>query len=256
MRYRIACSILGLIISSSGFAIDDQSSTTNRFTDSSNALDKEAALHMTEIEQALAKQWMLKEADWLKYKTIMSGPRGIWSPGLDPLTALGVSETDPQERSRYAEIWMKMEMRRVELELAFEVERQKAGKKLTGDMLAVNNQGWIKQWEEDQKAIQYQVMFFVDATCTDDCKPAFNKLFKSIGNNTTLDIYFKDGIGSEAIGVWASFMGIDPNLVRSKKVTLNFDAGRAKTMEIPEDSFPVVKVLNIKTGEISDTYND
>lgn len=230
------------------------SETQNTFTDATTLLDREAALQMSEIDQALANQWMLDESDWVKYKTIMSGPRGIWSPGLDPLTALGVSETDPQERKRYAELWMKMEIRRVELELAFEVERMKAGKKLQGDLLAVNNQPWVEAWETEQKAVTHQVMFFVDASCTEDCKSEFENLFKSIGNNAKLDIYFRDGIGSEEIGVWAAFMGIDPALVKSRKVTLNFDSGMSEKMDVSEDSFPAVKVLNVKTGKITNSY--
>lgn len=256
MKKLIAFSTLTLIISSSAFALTEQGASTNLFTDASDALDKDAAIHMTDTEQALAKQWSLKETDWLKYKMIMSGPRGIWSPGLDPLTALGVSETDPQERRRYAEIWMKMESRRVELELAFEVERMKAGKRLHGDMLAINNQAWIAKWEEEQAAVDYQVMLFVDASCTEECKKVFEELFKSLGRKAKLDIYFKDGIGSEEIGIWAAFMGIDPALVKSRKITLNFDSGRAKSMNISEDSFPAVKVLNVKTGDITDSYTN
>lgn len=240
------------IVSGMASATDTQSS--NLFTEEKQLLDNEASMQMSEVDEALAKQWMLEESDWVKYKMVMSGPRGIWSPGLDPLTALGVSETDPQERRRYAELWMKMEIRRVELELAFEVERMKAGKRIQGDLLAVNNQPWIDQWEAEQKAITHQVMFFVEASCTEECKPKFEKLFKSIGKNAKLDIYFKDGIGSEEIGVWAAFMGIDPSLVRSKKVTLNFDSGLSTRMDVTEESFPAVRVLDIKSGKVTDSY--
>lgn len=229
--------------------------TTDAISIKTDLKNNLASLHMTEMDKSLSKQWMLEESDWLKYKTIMSGPRGIWSPGLDPLTALGVSETDPQERKRYAELWMKMEIRRVELELAFEVERQKAGKRLTGDMLAVNNQVWINEWQQEQNAITHQVMFFVDASCTEDCKEQFDNLYKSIGNNSKLDIYFKDGIGSEDIGTWAAFMGVKPDVVRSKKVTLNFDSGQSQKMGIG-DGLPAVRVLDLKSGQVTKSYQE
>jgi integrating conjugative element protein (TIGR03759 family) len=249
-----ACTAGLVLASSSSFANDYL--TSDSFSNDKDLILKEAALQMSEVDKVLAKQWMLEDTDWIKYKEIMSGPRGIWSPGLDPLTALGVSETDPQERKRYAELWMKMEIRRVELELAFEVERQKAGKRIQGDLLAVNNQAWIDQWEQEQQAITHQVMFFVDAACSEDCKDQFDNLYKSIGNNAKLDIYFKDGIGSEDIGVWAAFMGINPDVVRSKKVTLNFDSGRSQKMYVSEESIPAVRVLDIKSGQVTDSYKD
>lgn len=43
--------------------------------------------------QQQARQWGLSDSDWSRYQTLMKGERGIMSPGLDPLTALGV-ETD------------------------------------------------------------------------------------------------------------------------------------------------------------------
>lgn len=242
--------------SSTGFANEFNQHSVNMISEANSAAEKEASLLLSQEEKILASQWQLKATDWVKYRQIMSGPRGIWSPGLDPLTALGVSETDPRERKRYAEIWMKMEIRRTELELAFEVERMKAGKRLNGDRLAVNNTAWIEAWEKEQNKTTHQIQLFMDVNCIEDCRELFESVRKSVGKHSRLDIYFKDGVGSESIGFWAGEMGIDPSLVRSRKVTLNHDEGRAKSMGLKESDFPAVKVIELETGTVTDTYEN
>ena len=143
---------------------------------------------------------MLSDQDWIKYKAIMSGPRGVWSPGLDPITALGVSETEPVERSRYADIWMTIESRRAELELAFEVERQKAAKRILGDQLVINNKDWIRRWNEERSAVTQQVVLFVSTACKEECREMFDGLVDSIGTHARLDIFFVSGSSSKEIG--------------------------------------------------------
>lgn len=213
-----------------------------------STLDKEAAASLSEKEKSLAKQWMLTESDWVKYKQIMTGPRGIWSPGLDPITALGVSETDTQARKYYAELWIKMESRRAELEMAFEVERQRAASRILGNQLAVNNTSWIAEWEEKRVEINKQVLFFVEANCTEACKSKFNEVSAAIGHNARLEIYFKQGASSEDIGQWAAFMKIPPDVVRAKKIVLHFDEGKSTELGIDMSKLPQLRVIDRKSG--------
>ena len=86
------------------------SKTPTQFSYYSKTTSDAQSYSLTDEEKSLARQWGLTDDDWVKFKKIMAGPRGIWSPGLDPLTALGVMETESEERRRYAEIWMKMEI--------------------------------------------------------------------------------------------------------------------------------------------------
>ena len=39
---------------------------------------------------AKSQEWGLTEQEWQRYQELNQGARGIWSPGLDPLTSLGV----------------------------------------------------------------------------------------------------------------------------------------------------------------------
>lgn len=62
--------------------------------------------------QAQAQQWGLTDSEWQHYQQLRQGERGIWSPGLDPLTTLGVEANSDAERQRYAELLVRKEHQR------------------------------------------------------------------------------------------------------------------------------------------------
>ncbi|MDF5920208.1 TIGR03759 family integrating conjugative element protein [Pseudomonas aeruginosa] len=62
----------------------------------------------------LAQEWGLNQQEWTRYQTLMQGPRGAYSPGIDPLTALGIEARSAEERRRYADLQVQAERRRVE----------------------------------------------------------------------------------------------------------------------------------------------
>ena len=68
----------------------------------------------------LAREWGLTPQEWTRYQTLMAGPRGIYSPGLDPLTALGIEAKSAEERRRYAELQVQAERQRIDKELAYQ----------------------------------------------------------------------------------------------------------------------------------------
>ena len=231
----------------------DTRSMGNVSSQAQSSLDQKSGMQLTDEERSLAKQWMLKESDWIKYKKIMSGPRGIWSPGLDPLTALGVSETDPAERERYAMIWMKVESRRMELELAFEVERMKAAKDLFGENpVVIDAPHWEQEWNEKYNATTTHVALFVNDFCLKDCEDLVSEVRKSVSRNSRLDIFFNDGASAESISKWARHMKIEPEIVRARKVTLNFESGKAEEFGVDLDNLPAVRTFNVASGDITE----
>lgn len=68
----------------------------------------------------VASQWNLSEAEYRRYQDIMAGQRGQWTPGLDPITTLGVSTDSAEERKRFAELFVATEFERTRKELAFQ----------------------------------------------------------------------------------------------------------------------------------------
>ena len=82
---------------------------------------------------AQASVWGLSATEWDQYASIMRDRRGIWSPGLDPITALGVSADTAAERDRYAELYVRTEFERTRKELAFQLSVDRAWVRLYPD---------------------------------------------------------------------------------------------------------------------------
>ena len=77
-----------------------------------------------------AQAWGLSEAEFRRYQRLMAGQRGQWSPGLDPIAALGVSTDSEVERRRFAELFVKTEFERTRKEIAFQVAVDQAWQRL------------------------------------------------------------------------------------------------------------------------------
>ncbi len=88
-----------------------------------------------------AAVWGLSDTQWQQYRDVMKGPRGIQSPGIDPVLALGLEAGSAAERRHMAELWVKQEYQRVEKELAFQREVDAAWKRLYPGVLPVNMGG-------------------------------------------------------------------------------------------------------------------
>ena len=84
-----------------------------------------------------AKAWDLTEQEWTRFEEIQRGPRGYWSPNLDPLTALGVEARDEAERQRYAELQVRLEAARAERELAYQRAYDEAWQRVYPGLLPI-----------------------------------------------------------------------------------------------------------------------
>lgn len=242
MKYRTTIGLIICFLTLPGYVnADPQGAPKKGDVRNSKVIDSSRTL--TDQERSLAKDWLLTEEDWIKYKEIMAGPRGIWSPGLDPITALGVSETDPLERQRYAEIWMKMEVRRTELELAFERARAEAGQRMFPAALAIDNRHWIEDYNKKRFTRTKRILFFTRTDCVEDCKDFYQEVRGSVDNRTRLDIYLTDTESREDVSTWAKSLSIDPAEVKQKIVTLNFDKGVSSKVGIRTDELPKAMVL-------------
>lgn len=255
-RGLLAWIVLGLTVSQASGADTSQShaSTVEQSRLSTSLID-EHGVKLTTDESSQARKWMLTDEDWAKYKTIMSGPRGVWSPNLDPITALGVMETDPDERRRYAEIWMQLETHRAQLELAFEVERMDAAKRIVGHKPLVNNHEWKQQWQANRHRVKHEVMLFMDVTCTKECERLLLEVQKTTDERSRLDVYFAPGASAEQIAAWASSMGLDPIAVRNREITLNFDRGMSAQLGVSMNDLPEVYVRNTANGVVTETFS-
>jgi len=89
-------------------------------------------------EEQQARDWGLQADEWARYRELMQGPLGIYSPNLDPLTALGIEARSDEERRRYAELQVQAEAGRVEKMLAYQRAYDAAWQRLAPGMQRVN----------------------------------------------------------------------------------------------------------------------
>ncbi|MGP3143497.1 hypothetical protein D3C81_131470 [compost metagenome] len=184
-------------------------------TSTSNTLQDKSL--QSQLQQS-AQQWGLSDTEWQKYQQLKQGKRGIQSPGLDPLTTLGVESDSSSERRRLAELWVKEEYQRTEKELAFQREVNAAWSRLYPNALSVNmgNASGIAHDTNGRMAL------FV----RDNCERCDARLAAVLADNRPVDIYLVGSDGKDdTVRKWAVSHNIPVDQVRSRQITLNHDRG-------------------------------
>lgn len=161
-----------------------------------------------------AQEWGLTAEEWQRYETLKKGRRGVLSPGLDPLTMLGIEARSDEERRHFAELTVKQEFQRVEAELAFQREVNSAWTRVYPGVLP------IQDLRSDVSNAR-QALFVKD-----NCPACDRKLTQLMKSNQPLDIYLVGSGGKdEAVRSWAKKHNIPAEKVKSRQVTLNHDNG-------------------------------
>lgn len=196
----------------------------------------------SQIEQSrderLARDWGLQSAEWSRYRELMDGPLGTYSPNIDPLTALGIEARSDEERQRYAELQVQAEARRVEKLLAYQHAYDDAWQRLYPGMQRVNLPdaapgGAISG--SDRTAV------FV----RDGCMACGQLVQRLQASGAEFDLYMVGSRQDDAqIRDWAKRAQIDPARVRSGSITLNHDAGRWLSLGLSGDLPAVVRQVN------------
>jgi integrating conjugative element protein (TIGR03759 family) len=165
-----------------------------------------------------AQEWGLTSQEWTRYQQLKQGERGIWSPGLDPLTTLGVEASTEAERRYYADLLVEKESQRVDKELAFQRAYDEAWKRRFPVLTLVSAGNSSSQVPADRR-----LAVFVRESCA-ACDILVSSLLRA-GN--PLDIYLVDSGGDDMrLRRWGVTHHIDIARVRRRDITLNHDAGR------------------------------
>ncbi|MBO7795428.1 TIGR03759 family integrating conjugative element protein [Burkholderia pseudomallei] len=189
---------------------------------SSSATSIERASPIAAPDEARAHAWGLDAAEWSRYQQLMQGPLGIYSPNLDPLTALGIEARSDAERQHYAELQVRAEAQRVQKELIYQQAYDAAWKRLHPDLTPVRS---LTSAPRPSASIAHtgRLAVFVKDDCT-ACDARVRQLQTS---GAAFDVYMVGSRGDDArIRAWAQRVGIDPAKVRARTITLNHDAGR------------------------------
>lgn len=213
---RFAC-IAACLMSITGAA-----TAQTRAAASPSATSIERASPIAPSDDARARAWGLDATEWSRYQQLMQGPLGIYSPNLDPLTALGLEARSDAERQHYAELQVRAEAQRVQKELVYQQAYDAAWKRLHPDLTPVRS---LTSTPRPGASIAHtgRLAVFVK----DDCAACDARVRQLQTSGAAFDIYMVGSRGDDArIRAWAQRVGIDPTKVRARTITLNHDAGR------------------------------
>lgn len=190
--------------------------------------------------QTKGAEWGLMKEEWQRYEELMDGPRGIYSPGIDPLTVLGIEARSEEERRYYAEKQVQAESARVEKELAYQLAYDAAFKRLYPALQPVTG---LDGNMTTTLSGDGRLAVFVKENCS-LCDQQV-RLLQTKGQS--FDIYLIDSRQDDkAVRRWASRVNVNPEKVRAGEITLNHDGGRWSLMNIGGDLPAVVRNIDGK----------
>lgn len=217
-RFSLPAALIALMLSGSVCASPSVPQTAA--SASASQQNSQTVQTQSQTLEQQAGQWGLSTEDLQRYHSLMTGPRGIQSPGLDPLSTLGIEARTDAERREFADKWVKAEFARTEKELKFQREVTAAWQRLYPDMLAVNmgNAAGIAHDTGGRLAL------FVKGR---DCVQCDARLTAVLADKRPVDIYLVDSQGrDDHLRAWAKAHHIPGDRVRRHEVTLNHDGGR------------------------------
>lgn len=194
----------------------------------------------TRSDEQQAEDWGLLAEDWARYRQLQQGPLGVYSPNLDPLTALGIEARNDVERRRFAELQVRAESARVTKELAYQRAYDQAWKRLYPTLQMVTlttaaNSSPARLQGNGRLAL------FIEDNCI-ACNLQVKKL-QAAGRE--FDLYMVGSDNDDArLRQWAQRVALDPRSVRERRVTLNHDAGRWGSLGVAGDLPALVREVD------------
>ena len=186
----------------------------------------------------LAKEWGLRDDEFARYRELMEGPIGVYSPNLDPLSVLGIEARSDEERRRYAELQVQVEARRVEKLLAYQRAYDDAWQRLNPGMQRVNR-------PDDKPGAAGRGSGRTAVFVKDGCAACGQLVQRLQSSGAEFDLYMVGSRQDDArIRDWAKRANVDPARVRSGTITLNHDGGRWLSLGLPGDLPAVVREVN------------
>ena len=217
--------------------------SNTRVTETRQETLSAAANTLSTTDLARARTWGLSETEWHRYQQLMQGIRGSISPStISPIEVLGIHARDEAERKRYAESWVRAMREDVDRILAFQRAYDAAGKRLYPNelMIDVNR---LPGRTKEMSVIQSpdRLLFFARPECP-ACDLMMIDLLKRVDEFTGIDIYLTDiAPGNDAaVRAWALSHHIDPQWVRSRRITLNHDGGALDRLTGGQGEVPYV----------------
>ncbi|MEE9493605.1 MAG: TIGR03759 family integrating conjugative element protein [Gammaproteobacteria bacterium] len=222
---RLLCGVFGVVC-----LVLTQASMAFETTETEKQSIEARKTQETDIQQHM-QDWGITRDEWVRYETLMQGPRGIWTPNLTPLEVLGAHARTPQERRRIAELYVHKAYARKEAEIAYQREVSAAWKRLyPGRKLLEKNPKNKRQTsaistpQKAQKSQKPRMALVVDAENCIACDQAIQQQIKHLDDDRVqaLDVYVRKTLGfDKVLNQWAKTHNIPAHLVDSGRVTIN-----------------------------------
>jgi len=170
--------------------------------------------------------WELDEQEWSRYLELMRGPRGFWSPQLDPVSVLGVHAASDAERQVLAERFVLMQDRRVQGELAFQRTVNEVLERFYGELPVVDTPPEKTAAPappvEASAAVDEELLLLAPVSCRQECRELLRRAQSAVRQQgRPLHIYLAEAVDDDAIRHWALGMGVDRRAVFERRITLN-----------------------------------
>ena len=233
--------LLGVLVASHTVTAAELSQTQIKDTGQDSA--QKATNILSATDRAHARLWGLSETEWRRYKQLMQGIRGSISPStISPIEVLGIHARDDAERQRYAEVWARAMYEDAGRILAFQRAYDAAAKRLYPNVSLIDVSR-LPGKREAKKTFQSgdRLLFFTRPDCP-ACDLLLNKLLKRIDEVSGIDIYLTDVDKGDdaAVRSWATTHKINPDWVRSRRITLNHEGGALDKLTQGQGEVPSV----------------
>ena len=199
--------------------------------------------NLSETDLARARVWELSETEWRRYQQLMQGIRGSISPStISPIEVLGIHARDEAERQQYVEAWARAMREDVDRILAFQRAYDTAVQRLYPNEPLIDIDR-LPGKSSEMNALQStdRLLLFARPVCP-VCDLLVDKLLKRIDEVSGIDIYLMELAPGDdaAVRNWASSHRIEPEWVRSRRVTLNHDAGALENLTNGQGKVPYI----------------
>ena len=217
----------------------EQSATQVKETGIVSSSTSANVLSPTELERS--RIWGLTKTEWHRYKRLMQGIRSSISPStISPIEVLGIHARDSEERRRYAEQWAQAMREDVSRILAFQYAYDQAGKRLYPNQQLIDiTRLPLQSKKTNSLQVDDRVLFFTRPNCP-ACDVLLERLLKRIDKIGGIDIYLTGTqLGDDqAIRDWAGDHMIKPEWVRTRRITLNHEAGALEKLTYGKSDLP------------------
>jgi len=236
--FRLAGLYLVFAMVAPAFAIE-QSDTQVKETGIAFSSTSANTLSLTEL--ARSRAWGLTETEWHRYKQLMQGIRSSISPStISPIEVLGIHARDSEESRRYAEQWAQAMYEDVGRILAFQHAYDEAGKRLYPNQQLIDITLLpLQSKKTNSLQVDDRVLFFTRPNCP-ACDVLLQRLLKRIDKIDGIDIYLTGTQlnDDQAIRDWAGDHMITPEWVRTRRITLNHEAGALEKLTQGKSDLP------------------